>query len=152
MIITPSSMLHKGLSSLVPSCTHYHGNLEASGDFLAGCADLACRESCTPIEFKYTVTLSNNSEISDVWCVCKEITVLVVCHWWLPSFFVAKLNYKSRSTLLKHGMNVWKGLCMKKCVRYIPTQKKAYVIHTNVWQWVWERTMYSDISPLAVHN
>ena len=44
-------------------------------------------------------------------------------------FFVAKLSYESRSTLLRHRMNVWKGLCMGKMCSLIYQLRKEPMLY-----------------------
>lgn len=60
---------------------------------------------------------------------------------------------KAKSTLLRHGMNVWKGLCMGEMF----TNSEKSLCHTGVWQRVyhcyltqsdWQR--FQDIIYLSI--
>ena len=114
----------------------------------------------TKIKFKYTVTSSNINKYQwlDVWCVrenVEEIFVLVkTCLSLMATilFYVAKLSYESGYILLRHGMNVWKGLCMGILCSLIYQLRQepmlyqclvvsyhCYLIPSD-WQRVWERT------------
>ena len=56
-------------------------------------------------------------------CVCENVgaslmELKISCLLIMATilFYVTKLGNESRSILLRHRMNVWKGLCVGRCV------------------------------------
>ena len=71
-----------------------------------------------------------------VTCVCENVEgmfVLVIIKDTLfftnGIYYVAKFSYKSRSILLRHRMNVWKGVCVGKMCLLIQQLRKEPMLY-----------------------